>query len=147
MNWSGELTSPKNIPDDCLCDWVLGETCPECPCHGSPRPGATRAPSQTVQAKAAAYLLERKIRVREATGDYLWAEVRGRALYDVRSRAGIDTTWHCSCPARSTCAHILACQAIWAPTAPAWPGPTAADAERGRQLLERLAADTEHLTI
>lgn len=79
------------------------------------------APSQVVQAKAATYLLEGRVRVRHADGRSFVAQVRGssRRNYYVSRPAvavlGEPLEWHCDCPASKTCAHITACQAIWQP--------------------------------
>lgn len=103
------------------------------------------APSQAVQAKAATYLLEGRVRVTYASGRSFRAQVRGSAgyLYYVTRLPGAvvgePLEWHCDCPASTVCAHITACQAIWQPSAP-----TAGEsAERGRRTLARISARDE----
>jgi uncharacterized Zn finger protein len=76
---------------------------------------ATATPSQEVQAKAARYLLQGRVRVDYADQKSLSALVTGSRLtaYVIMC---IDGRWRCDCPAKSKCAHITACEAIWQPT-------------------------------
>lgn len=93
-------------------------------------------PSLSVQAKAATYLLERRVRVDYADGRSFAAFVRGSAdrAYYVTC---IDGGWRDTCPATTTCAHIVACQAVWQPAESdadeRWQA-----AERGRKVLARI---------
>ena len=72
-------------------------------------------PSQDVQAKAARYLLTRKVRLHDASGDYFAADVHGDHGTHGVTYSGYTRQWYCTCPATVTCAHILACQTFWAP--------------------------------
>jgi uncharacterized Zn finger protein len=78
------------------------------------------APSVEVQAKAARYLLTGKVKVDYADVRSFTALVSGtrETPYAVMWHTG---HWRCDCPARATCAHMLACQMIWAPVLTAVP--------------------------
>jgi hypothetical protein len=76
---------------------------------------ATATPSTNIQAKAAEYLLGQRVRVARIDGRTGFAAtVRGSSPrpYTVTYQAEV---WRCDCPATRTCAHIVACQAIWTP--------------------------------
>lgn len=63
------------------------------------------------EAKARRYLTEGRLLVQAVTDTRIAATVRGDgALY----RAGHNPVdrWHCSCPARGRCAHVLALQLV-----------------------------------
>jgi uncharacterized Zn finger protein len=93
-------------------------------------------PSLSVQAKAATYLLERRVRIVFARGTTFSAHVRGGRTYHVSQ---IDGVWRCDCPATTDCAHIIACQAVWQP-AESDADERRQAAERGRKVLARIGA-------
>lgn len=86
------------------------------------------APSATVQAKAGQYLLERRVRVDYADQRSFVGLVDGSRAhpYLVMWAGG----WRCDCPATATCAHVVACQAVWSPQ-PAGVGFDVRELERG----------------
>lgn len=82
------------------------------------------APSQDVQAKAARYLLEHRVRIDYADQRSFVGLVDGTRAhpYLVMWAGG----WRCDC--RSTvagCSHVVACQAVWTPPAAPEPSPWA----------------------
>lgn len=85
---------------------------------------AMTSPSQEVQAKAARYLLQGKVRVDYADQRAFTGLVTGTRPYHVMC---VEGRWRCDCPSTRACAHEVACQAVWQPTAPPeppqWAGP------------------------
>lgn len=78
-----------------------------------------RAPSQTVQAKAAEYLLTGRVSLdfADRVAGVLVAAVQGSKPRPYAVTHSPRQGWGCTCQATCTCAHILACQAIWQPAA------------------------------
>lgn len=69
---------------------------------------------ESVTAKAHRYLTEGRVIVSIAAPGTVSAAVRGDAeVYHVAYERG---GWHCSCPARGRCAHLLAVGLVTAPT-------------------------------
>lgn len=72
---------------------------------------------ETVAEKAARYLAEGRVRVRECSevAGTMFAEVQGTGPYAVTVEAG---RWRCTCPARTrACCHVQATQRIFGPAA------------------------------
>lgn len=84
----------------------------------------TAAASQRVQAKAARYLLEGHVRVDYADQRAFTGLVTGTRTTPYLVMC-VDRTWRCDCPAKGTCAHEVACQAVWRPAVVAVPVPVA----------------------
>ena len=67
---------------------------------------------ENVEAKAKRYLAEGRVRVQlcDEESGVASAEVRGNgAVYAVDHD---DKGWHCDCPARTRCAHIIALESV-----------------------------------
>jgi hypothetical protein len=78
-------------------------------------------PRETVEAKALRYLADRCLRVRAMNAAVVDATCRGS---DATYKLGWDGRgWSCSCPARGTCAHLVA---LWLVTVPAQVSPSGA---------------------
>jgi uncharacterized Zn finger protein len=71
-------------------------------------------PRETVEAKAARYLVEQRLHVQAITSSGVSARCRGGDASYTLSWDGRD--WSCSCPARGRCAHLVA---LWLVTVPA----------------------------
>lgn len=66
--------------------------------------------SARVEAKAARYLAEGRVRVLRVSGDSAAAEVRGGELYRLEFVRG---SWACDCPAWTPrCTHVLAVELV-----------------------------------
>jgi uncharacterized Zn finger protein len=66
---------------------------------------------ESAEAKAARYLAEGRITVLRVDGDRVWATCRGSGgAYDLGHAPGRG--WHCACPARSDCAHLVALRMV-----------------------------------
>ena len=66
--------------------------------------------SETIAEKASRYLIEGRLIVERVDEHAIVARCRGRgAVY----RLGYhDDGWHCTCPARGDCSHLLALQLV-----------------------------------
>ena len=66
---------------------------------------------ENVEVKARRYLTEGRVNVVDVTGQTVTAAVRGAgAVY--RTTHHHRRGWHCTCPARSRCAHVAALELI-----------------------------------
>ena len=68
---------------------------------------------ESAQVKGVRLLTEGRVVVEGAGRGFFAAAVRGNGeIHAVTFGRG---GWHCTCPARSTCSHLIACWAIAAP--------------------------------
>ena len=71
---------------------------------------------ESADTKARRYLVEGRVIIREAGAGHVAATVRGDgAMWSVTYRRG---GWHCPCPARGRCCHLLSVGLVVAPTRP-----------------------------
>jgi len=71
---------------------------------------------ETPQAKAHRLLVTGALTVTSVNGDTIRATCRGdSATYELGHHPRATPPWWCGCPARVTCAHLLALQAVTAP--------------------------------
>ena len=70
-------------------------------------------PRENAQAKARRYLAEARLIVTAVNEHQVTAICRGGgALYELRFGRG---GWSCTCPAKTTCSHLIALQLVTAP--------------------------------
>ncbi len=68
---------------------------------------------QTIEEKAAHFLIDHRVFVRWATPEHVCAVVRGQSgIYDVDLHGG---RWSCSCASRRDCSHLRAVQLVTTP--------------------------------
>lgn len=82
-----------------------------------PRSTLQRVPSDHVNSKALSLLAAGCVRVLDASGTAVTAEVQGSRTepYDVTYNWPIGAGWRCSCPAPGECSHIVAVDRVWSP--------------------------------
>jgi uncharacterized Zn finger protein len=62
---------------------------------------------ESAEAKGRRYLVEGRLRIHTVDGASVIASCRGSGEVHWQ-RSGPTTGWHCSCPARGRCAHLIA---------------------------------------
>jgi uncharacterized Zn finger protein len=78
--------------------------------HTADRPG-TAAGTKTEQ-KAARYLAEGRLIVQARDGSTVRARCTGSGSADYGLGHNSSSGWYCDCPARKTCAHLIALQLV-----------------------------------
>lgn len=78
-------------------------------------PMTARPHRENAETKGRRYLIEGRLWVRVAGPDGVQAFCRGSGeVYRVEWRPDLNQ-WDCTCPARSRCAHIVACELVTTP--------------------------------